>query len=109
MASPSRVGCTRFVKTVTYKFCAGSIHSDVPVKPVCPIASGDIFVPQDDVGSIVSHARARELCGTVVFAAKSCSEGERIHHRAHAPTAAAVPNSPACEATPPSAAAFSSC
>src|SRR6187402_1804685 len=103
MPSPSRVGCTRLVSITTYKSFAGSIHSDVPVNPVCPIALADIFVPHDDVGSIVSHASARELPGTVVFVANNGREGDFIHQRAAAPTASAVPNSPACDATPPSA------
>src|SRR6185436_10756437 len=54
--SPSRVGCTRLVRITTYRSFDGSIHSDVPVNPVWPIALADIFVPHDDVGSIVSHA-----------------------------------------------------
>ena len=42
----------------------GSIHSDVPVKPTWPNAAGDIRVPHDEVGSIVSQPSARELPGT---------------------------------------------
>ena len=37
------------------------------MKPTCPTAAGDMRVPHDDVGSIVSHPSARELPGTVVF------------------------------------------
>jgi hypothetical protein len=44
---------------------------------------------------MVSHPSARELFGTADFVAKSGRDRERIHHRAHAPTAAAVPNKPA--------------
>src|SRR4029453_14486 len=90
MPSPSRVGCTRLVRITTYKSLVGSIHSDVPVNPVWPIALADILEPHDDVGSIVSQPSARELPGTVVFAANNASDGDFIHQRADAPTAAAV-------------------
>ena len=83
------------LRITTYRSFAGSIHNEVPVKPVWPIALADIFVPQDEVGSMVSQPSARELFGTVVLVAKSGKEGERIHQRAQAPTAAAVPNKPA--------------
>src|SRR6188508_3384619 len=63
---PSRDGWTRLVRNTTYRPAAGSIQSDVPVKPVCPIARGDIRVPQEDVGSMVSQPSARELPGTVL-------------------------------------------
>ena len=79
---------------------------------------GDIRVPQDEEGSIVSHPSARELAGTVVFVVNcATSSGEnggglsrspraaRRMVRANAPTAGAVPNSPAWPAAPPSAAA----
>ena len=98
----------------------GSSQSDVPVNPVCPNGAGDIRVPHDDVGSIVSQPSARELPGTPprratnrrsdasantpVRPSSTCSTW-----RAKAPTAGAVPKRPACPATPPSAAAFSSC
>jgi hypothetical protein len=49
------------VRITTYKSFAGSIHSDVPVNPVWPIALADILEPHDEVGSIVSQPSAREL------------------------------------------------
>ena len=47
-----------------YRLRGGSIHSDVPVKPTWPNAAGDISVPHDDVGRMVSQPSARELPGT---------------------------------------------
>ena len=40
MALFSRVGCTRFVRRITNSFRSGSIHIDVPVKPVWPNERG---------------------------------------------------------------------
>src|SRR6185295_2364248 len=101
-----------------YRSRSGSIHSDVPVYPTLPNAAGDIAVPHDEVGSIVSHPSARELPGTLLFlVACATSGGDRgagtvaspraPRSTAHAkpPTPAAVPNNPACPAMPPSAAA----
>src|SRR5207253_2627115 len=55
----SRVGFTRLVRNTTYTSACGSIHNDVPVKPVWPNEVLDIFAPHDEVGSIVSHPSAR--------------------------------------------------
>src|SRR5439155_17587092 len=109
---------TRFVRSTKYRSRAGSIHSDVPVNPACPKADEDIFVPHEEVGSIVSHPSARELPGTSLLAtARATSAGEsgggidrspralRSTVRANPPTDPAVPNRPACPAAPPSAAA----
>ena len=30
------LGCTRLVRMITYEWLVGSIHNEVPVKPVCP-------------------------------------------------------------------------
>ncbi|OFW38249.1 MAG: hypothetical protein A3J29_15890 [Acidobacteria bacterium RIFCSPLOWO2_12_FULL_67_14b] len=56
----------------------------------------------------MSQASARELPGTVDFRENRGKAGELSHQRAQAPTAATVPNRPACAATPSSASAFSS-
>ena len=68
---------------------SGSIHNDVPVKPTCPNARGDIRVPHDDVGNIVSQPSARELPGismrramnvsAVVLRERSGSALEHLH------------------------------
>ena len=73
------------------------------------MALADSLDPHDEVGSMVSQPSARELPGVSLFRAKVSSAGEASHHRAQAPTAAAVPNKPACPAMPPSASQFSSC
>ena len=96
----------------------GSIQSDVPVKPVCPTETLDILRPQDDVGSIVSQPSALELFGVDVLLAKypkvdretSLSSPRKLPSIccANLPTPRAVPNRPACPATPPKAQAFSS-
>src|SRR5947209_701583 len=109
---------TRLVSSTKYRSRDGSIHIDVPVKPTWPNADADIRVPHEEVGSIVSHPSARELPGTRLFVtARARRAGEsgggidaspralRRTIRAKAPTEAAVPNSPAWPATPPSAAA----
>ena len=54
------IGFTRLVRNTTYTPRSGSIHNVVPVNPVWPNAEGDIFVPHEDVGSIVSHPSARD-------------------------------------------------
>ncbi len=54
----------RFVSNTKYRSFGGSIQSEVPVNPTCPNAAGDIRVPQDEVGRMVSQPRARELEGT---------------------------------------------
>ena len=45
---------------------SGSIHIDVPVKPVWPNARAESRVPHEEVGSMVSQPTARELRGTVL-------------------------------------------
>ena len=97
----------RFVSSTKYRSRPGSTHKDVPVNPTCPTAFGDICVPHEEVGNIVSHPSARELPGTVLFVMKlATSSGEngagplssraaRRRRRAKAPTAGAVPNNPA--------------
>ena len=88
------------------------------MKPTWPNADADMRVPQDEVGSIVSQPSARELPGTrlrvvnrrtsagVNGAGTSSSPRAAFSTAlANAPTAGAVPKSPACPAAPPSAAA----
>src|SRR5919108_271181 len=103
MAVFSRVGCTRFVRNTTYRSRSGSIHAVVPVNPVWPNAAADIFVPHDEVGSIVSQPSAREP-GTRLFRVTKIRsvDGDATRElppvsparidRAKSPTAAAVPN-----------------
>src|SRR6185503_6496869 len=55
----SRVGCTRLVRSTTKSLRSGSIHREVPVKPVWPNDRADSLSPADESGWGVSQPRAR--------------------------------------------------
>src|SRR5438045_382918 len=55
----ARVGFTRLVSRIMKRSRSGSNQMDVPVKPVCPNASGPIFVPALERSEGVSHPNAR--------------------------------------------------
>src|SRR5213083_2250218 len=83
------------------------------------MAEADIFVPHDEVGSIVSQPSARDpgtparavnaltVAGAAIAASPFLNEDSMA--RATSPTACAVPKRPAWPAAPPSAQQFSSC
>ena len=123
VTSPLPSGCTRFDRKTTNSFVAGSIQSDVPVKPVCPNEPSGSSSPRFDEkrGVEVPAERAHVAflaggAGVVIFATVS---GERIRAPRYAPPSssmrqkiarsAAVLNSPAWPATPPIRRAVGSC
>src|SRR5262249_37219951 len=121
---PTR-GCTAFVSRITYVSVYGSIHIDVPVKPVCPNEpSGNSSPRFDENGESISHPSPRKLvasggcCGRADFATVNAfktgwGEGLALISSstacAYLERSVAVENKPACPATPPMRRAVGSC
>src|SRR5579863_9277692 len=109
-ALPFPRGCTAFVSTMMYVRVVGSIHSEVPVNPVCPKDPTGSKSPRLlEYRESMSHPNPRSTsdvggcCGVVIFSTVS---GDRIvlpssKAWANLARSSAVENSPACPATPP--------
>jgi hypothetical protein len=96
----------------------GSIHSEVPVKPVCPNEPTGSSSPRlVENGESMSQPKPRRLddvggCwGVLIFSTRSEGRTEPPVSKARANFArsSAVENSPACPATPPMRRAVGSC
>ncbi len=74
--SLARVGFTRLVSSTTKSLRSGSIHSDVPVKPVWPKLLGEKYSPEEEGGAGTSQPSARAESPIVV------ARGELLDGRA---------------------------
>ncbi len=123
VTSPLPSGCSRLDRKITNIRVAGSIHSDVPVNPVWPNDPSGSSSPRfDENAESTSQPSAREprssavAAGVVSFATVSGASTSFPRNvppessmRQKFARSAAVPNRPACPATPPMRRAVGSC
>ena len=123
VTSPRPSGCTRFERNTTNTRDAGSIQSDVPVKPVWPNEPSGRNSPRfDEYDESTSQPRPRMLAspaGEAGAVMRSTASGESTRAVPTAPPSSsmrqkiarslAVLKRPACPATPPMRRAVGSC
>ena len=78
---PCRPGCTRFDRNTTNMPVAGSIHSDVPVKPVCPNEPTGSSSPRfDENDESMSQPRPRTFGSPPSVGRRHLLDRERREH-----------------------------